>query len=77
MGSYKGWWQYDDRTAAIIEEMYKKGEKTLEMLIAGANYVIDFARLIQYPKERPGRVRQIKRDVHTVSRLGVAGIRIT
>lgn len=76
----QGWWKYDDRTAAELEEMYKLGQETVEMLIAGASYVIDFQRQIQYPKNRPGRIRKIRRsqdDDPQIPKLGVAGIRFT
>lgn len=74
--TFKGWWQYDDRTAADLESLYKIGEKRIEITIAGANYVIDFDQLIQFPKNRAGRVRKIKRSAASSPKLGVAGIRI-
>merc|ERR1712071_704093 len=71
-----GWWQYDDRTAVALEDMYKQSEKTFELLIAGSMYIIDLERLIQYPKQRVGRMRKIKRGPASQSnKLGVAGIR--
>jgi len=71
-----GWWQYDDRTAVAVEEKYKLGEKSFELLIAGSIYIIDFERLIQYPKQRTGRIRKIKRGPASQNnKLGIAGIR--
>jgi len=71
-----GWWQYDDRTATTLEEMYTLGERKAEMLIAGATYVIDFQTFVQFPKQRTGQTRKIKRALPTsVTKLGVAGIR--
>lgn len=46
------------------------------MVIAGASYVIDFQRLVQFPKHRAGRVRKIQRSDATLPKLGVAGIRL-
>lgn len=81
----EGWWKYDERTTADLEEVFNKGqETTVELLIAGASYVVDFKRLVQYPKYRPGRIRKIRRgggqDDPTASalpKLGVAGIRFS
>ena len=44
------------------------------MLIAGAVYIIDLKNKIQYQKNRNWRRREIKRDVVTASRKGVAGM---
>jgi len=71
-----GWWQYDDRTAAALEDKYREGEKIFELLIAGSIYIIDFERFIQYTKQRTGRIRKIKRGpASQINKLGVAGIR--
>ncbi len=76
-----GWWQYDERTAASLEDLYQQRQGTeldplVEILIAGATYIIDFEQWVQYAKERPGRVRKIKRELGTiVNKLGIAGIR--
>ena len=56
--------------------MYKNGQKVVEMVIAGASYVIDFHRLIQFPKNRAGRVRKIQRSDASLPKLGIAGIRM-
>ena len=72
-----GWWQYDERTSTEIEEHYKLGEKTLEMLIAGFLYIIDFDNMLQYRRNDPTRRRKIKRDLITIpDRKGVAGLKI-
>lgn len=81
----EGWWKYDERTTADLEEVYNKGqETTVELLIAGASYVVDFKRLVQYPKYRPGRIRKIRRGggqddpaASALPKLGVAGIRFS
>ncbi|GIY05339.1 e3 ubiquitin-protein ligase RNF146-B [Caerostris extrusa] len=70
-----GWWQYDDRTSSEIEAAYKKGEPQCEVLIAGFLYVIDFQKNIQVRRCDPHRKRNIKRDLITIQKKGVAGIR--
>jgi len=60
-----------------MEDFFKRGQESIEMLIAGASYVIDFKRLIQFPKHRPGRIRKIKRSDTPLPKLGVAGIRFS
>ena len=47
---------------------------SLDVLIAGAVYIIDLKNKIQYQKNRNWRRREIKRDVVTASRKGVAGM---
>ncbi|GFS72702.1 e3 ubiquitin-protein ligase RNF146-B [Nephila pilipes] len=70
-----GWWQYDDRTSSEIEAAYKKGEQQCEVLIAGFLYIIDFQKNLQIRRCDPYRKRQIKRDLITIQKKGVAGIR--
>lgn len=57
--------------------MFKQGLDSVDLLIAGASYVIDFKRLVQFPKHRPGRIRQIKRSEIPLPKLGIAGIRLS
>ncbi|XP_035216827.1 E3 ubiquitin-protein ligase RNF146-B-like isoform X1 [Stegodyphus dumicola] len=71
-----GWWQYDDRTSAEIEAAYKKGEQQCEVLIAGFLYIIDFQKNIQVRRCDPYRRRHIKRDLVTIPKKGIAGIRL-
>ncbi|KAG8196792.1 hypothetical protein JTE90_027513 [Oedothorax gibbosus] len=70
-----GWWQYDDRTSLEIEAAYKKGDTECEVLIAGFLYVIDFQRNLQTRRCDPHRKRHIKRDLVTIPKKGIAGIR--
>lgn len=69
-----GWWQYDQRASAEIEEAYGKGEKSCNLLLAGFLYVIDFTNMVQYRQTNPVRRRKIKRDRSTSDKLGVAGL---
>ncbi|XP_055953713.1 E3 ubiquitin-protein ligase rnf146-like [Argiope bruennichi] len=70
-----GWWQYDDRTSSEIEAAFKKGEPQCEVLIAGFLYIIDFQKNLQVRRCDPYRKRRIKRDLITIPKKGVAGIR--
>lgn len=70
-----GWWQYDDRTSSEIEAAFVKKEKQCEVLIAGLLYIIDFENNFQVRKCDPYRKRHIKRDLTTIPKKGVAGIR--
>ncbi|XP_026468487.1 E3 ubiquitin-protein ligase rnf146-like [Ctenocephalides felis] len=70
-----GWWQYDERTSMEIESSYAKNEKFCELLIAGFIYIIDFESMMQIRRNEPHRRRQIKRDIATIQKKGVAGIR--
>lgn len=71
-----GWWQYDERTSKELENSYKKGEKSVELLIAGFLYIVDFESMLQMRRNDPSRRRQVKRDFATIVKKGVAGIRM-
>uniref|UniRef100_A0A1B0AR42 E3 ubiquitin-protein ligase n=1 Tax=Glossina palpalis gambiensis TaxID=67801 RepID=A0A1B0AR42_9MUSC len=70
------WWQYDDRTSQDIEEAYKKGEKSCTILVAGYVYIVDLETMIQQRQNEPSRCRHVKRDLATIPKKGVAGLRI-
>lgn len=71
----RGWWQYDIRASAEIEDRYQKGEQVFEMLIAGFLYVVDIENMIQYRRNTPSRRRRIKRDLADIpDKKGVAGL---
>lgn len=69
-----GWWLYDERTSTDLEEMFKLGESSCEMLICGTLYVIDFKNYQQYRKNDVTKKRRIKRDIKTAERKGIAGL---
>ena len=87
-----GWWKYEERAAAELEEAYRRtidtdgeqaetvidGNNKCELLIAGFLYVIDFEHMIQYRRNEPHRQRKIKREkLQSVADCkGVAGLRI-
>jgi len=73
---WNGWWQYDERTSTELETAYKNGERSCELLIAGFMYVLDFDNMIQVRKQDASRRRRIKRDLATIPKKGIAGIRI-
>ncbi|EDV97576.1 GH14620 [Drosophila grimshawi] len=70
------WWQYDDRTSQDIEEAFKKGDKSCTILVAGYVYIVDLEQLIQQRQNEPTRCRRVKRDLATIPKKGVAGLRI-
>ena len=70
-----GWWKYDERTNVDLEELYKLGESSYELLICGTLYVIDFVNSNQYRKHDPSKKRRIKRDVKSAENKGTAGLR--
>lgn len=70
----QGWWKYDERTSEEIENAYINKLDSLDVLIAGAVYIIDLKNKIQYQKNRNWRRREIKRDIVTASRKGIAGM---
>lgn len=76
MLAISGWWQYDERTCMEIEEAFKKGEKYCTILVAGYVYVVDFETMLQQRQNEPTRKRQVKRDLATIPKKGVAGLRI-
>ncbi|XP_023033080.1 E3 ubiquitin-protein ligase rnf146 isoform X2 [Drosophila willistoni] len=71
-----GWWQYDDRTSQDIEEAFKKGDKSCTILVAGYVYIVDLEQLLQQRQNEPQRCRRVKRDLATIPKKGVAGLRI-
>ncbi|XP_069701638.1 E3 ubiquitin-protein ligase rnf146-like isoform X1 [Periplaneta americana] len=71
-----GWWQYDERTSRELETAYKKGERICELLVAGLLYVADFDAMLQVRRNDPSRRRRIKRDLATIPKKGVAGLRL-
>ncbi|CAM9642683.1 unnamed protein product [Lampetra fluviatilis] len=71
-----GWWQYDERTSAELEEAFARGSTTMEMLIAGYLYVADLEAMVQYRRSEPSRRRKMKRDLLSAPKKGVAGLRL-
>lgn len=71
-----GWWQYDQRTCQEIENAYKNGEKQCSILVAGYVYIVDFDQMLQQRQTDPSRKRQVKRDLATIPKKGVAGLRL-
>lgn len=72
---FAGWWQYDERTSRELEAAYKKGERMCELLVAGLLYIADFDAMLQIRRNDPSRRRRIKRDLSTIPKKGVAGLR--
>ncbi|XP_057368407.1 E3 ubiquitin-protein ligase rnf146-like [Daphnia carinata] len=71
-----GWWQYDERTSFELECAYKRSQRICELLIAGFLYMIDFDQMFQSRKTEPSRRRRIKRDLASIPKKGVAGLRL-
>lgn len=70
-----GWWQYDERTSKDIEEAFKRGNTTCDVSIAGKIYIVDFVEMEQKQKQNVLRSRRIKRDLSTIPKKGISGIR--
>ncbi|XP_031635261.1 E3 ubiquitin-protein ligase rnf146 isoform X2 [Contarinia nasturtii] len=73
---HNGWWQYDERTCQEIEDAYKKAQKQCTILVAGNLYLVDFDQMLQKRQTDPSRKRQVKRDLATIPKKGVAGLRL-
>ena len=74
-----GWWKFETRNNEEIEEGFGQNQEgSIELLICGHLYVIDFKNMVQYRKNQGfgggGRKRKIKRDILTASCKGVAGL---
>ncbi|MFH4974067.1 hypothetical protein AB6A40_000776 [Gnathostoma spinigerum] len=78
--STSGWWQYEKRHESEIEEAYQRNDCSIDLVISGYLYCIDFITMSQYRKNTNectntnANVRAIKRlDVGAdVSSLGGA-----
>ncbi|XP_071486971.1 uncharacterized protein [Diadema antillarum] len=71
-----GWWEYEERTKAELEDSYRANKRTFELLIAGYVYVIDLDSMLQYRRSDPSRRRRIKRDLVSAPKKGIAGLKI-
>ncbi|XP_055598766.1 E3 ubiquitin-protein ligase RNF146-A-like [Uranotaenia lowii] len=71
-----GWWQYDERTSQELEESYQKKERFCKILVAGFLYIVDFEHKCQIRQNDPSRIRRVKRDLATIAKKGVAGLRL-
>lgn len=70
-----GWWQYDERTSRDLESAFGRGHRVFELLVAGFLYSVDFDRMVQQRRNDPSRRRRIKRDLSSIPKKGVAGIK--
>jgi len=73
-GRNGGWWQYDERTGAAIDEAVAKGENSLETVIAGNIYVLDLVGKVQILKNNPAIKRNMKQDSSLADSKGIAGL---
>lgn len=70
-----GWWQYESRISAELEQAFKSGEKTIEVIICGELYVIDLETKCQYQKRIPSKRRKIDRlFIKDTKTKGIAGL---
>jgi len=70
-----GWWAYDERSNAELERSFEEQKEKIELLIAGHLYVIDFGQMHQHRRNEPRKRRQIKRDLISAPKKGVAGLK--
>lgn len=71
-----GWWQYDERTSQELEESYQKKERFCKILVAGFLYIVDFEHKCQIRQNDQSKTRRVKRDLATIPKKGVAGLRL-
>ncbi|XP_035905101.1 E3 ubiquitin-protein ligase rnf146 isoform X1 [Anopheles stephensi] len=71
-----GWWQYDERTSQELEEAYLRGDKSCKILVAGFVYIVSFEHKCQIRQNDYSRIRRIKRDLVSIPKKGVAGLRL-
>lgn len=71
-----GWWQYDERTSRELEAAYKSDQRTCELLIVGQLYIADFDAMLQLRRNDMARRRRIKRDLASIPKKGIAGLRL-
>ncbi|MCP9261071.1 WWE domain-containing protein [Dirofilaria immitis] len=78
-----GWWRYECRHENEIEKAYQNGLHTIELLIAGSLFCINFDSMCQYKKDL-GRRSEFTRPVKRIERgdcslvgtvRGIAGLR--
>ncbi|GAU99159.1 hypothetical protein RvY_10198-1 [Ramazzottius varieornatus] len=69
-----GWWQYDERTSAAIDDAVSKGQSSLEVMLAGHIYILDFVALVQMQKDNPAIRRRMMHGVADASTKGIAGL---
>ncbi|XP_054164846.1 E3 ubiquitin-protein ligase rnf146-like [Oppia nitens] len=71
-----GWWLYDERTQTDIEKAFAANQSSVDVLITGFVYVIDFEAMVQYRRNNPIRTRRIRRQaLDPKDTKGVAGLR--
>ena len=66
---------YEPRVQNEVEDAYMKGTESMEALIAGHLYVIDFIQKLQFRKDHPSKRRRIKRDLASTDHKGLAGLK--
>ena len=74
---YRGWWEYDAVTGALIEEAHQSGREEVGVYLFGNKYRIDLKKKEQCREGSSYRVRRIRRsegELSPASRKGVAGI---
>lgn len=59
-----------------IEDAFQKKEKTSSILVAGHLYLVDFESMAQLRQDDNSRRRRVKRDLGSISKKGIAGLRI-
>ena len=69
-----GWWRFEERCNEDLETTFLSGKQSLETIICGQLYVIDFVRMEQFQKRYPTRKRKIKRDLKSSENKGIAGL---
>lgn len=58
-----------------MESAFSRGDRVFEILVAGFLYTIDFDKMVQQRRNDPSRRRRIKRDLASIPKKGVAGLK--
>jgi len=84
-GNGRDWWQFEERNSQDLESWFKEVGRSgsVDMLICGQIYVMDFRDMTQRRKNGSGRIRRIRREADEekdtanggVRCIGVAGIK--
>lgn len=77
-GRRQGWWRFDPRVEKDIEEAFANKMPVTEVTVVGQAYIIDFAKMTQYPKNNRNASREVKRvdntEFDTLDVKGLAGV---
>nr|CDJ96656.1 Zinc finger and WWE domain containing protein [Haemonchus contortus] len=79
-----GWWRFDPRLEKDLENGRRSEKHTVELIVCGFMYEVDYEQMVQYRKGAPRRKRKIKRvseaEFQEISNKGIvkgiSGVRL-